>query len=114
MNEGEGRERNSRITKEPLMQFPLIVRADSPDHFNAQPLGLPELKTVARTEAEAIEQASQALVQWLASARVVQVSIPVPDPAQPWLDAFGRSANDPDFDEYLEAMEQARAAAEPE
>jgi len=96
------------------MQFPLIVRADSPDHFSAQPLGLPELKTVGRTEAEAIEQASQALAQWLAAARVVQVSIPVSGTGNPWLDAFGRSADDPDFDEYLEAIEQARAADQPE
>jgi hypothetical protein len=96
------------------MNFPVIVRADSPDQFTAQSLGIPELKTVARTEAEAIERASQALVQWLASARVVQVSIPVPDTGHPWLDAFGRSAQDPDFDEYLEAIEQARAADEPE
>jgi predicted RNase H-like HicB family nuclease len=57
------------------MNFPVIVRADSPDQFTAQPLGIPELKTVAQTEAEAIERASQALEQWLASARVVQVSL---------------------------------------
>jgi hypothetical protein len=31
----------------------------------------------------------------------------------PWLDAWGRSADDPDFDEYLAEIEKARAAAEP-
>jgi len=96
------------------MQFPLIVRADSPDHFSAQPLGIPELKTVARTEAEAIEQASQALAQWFASARVVQVSIPESDTGNPWLDTFGRSSDDPDFDEYLEEVKHTRTADQPE
>jgi hypothetical protein len=49
-------------------------------------------------EAEAIEQASQALAQWLTAARVVQVSIPVSGTGtgNPWLDTFGRSADDPD------------------
>jgi hypothetical protein len=102
------------IEKEPLMQFPLIVRADSPDQFSAQPLGLSELKAVGRTEAEVIEQASRALAQWLAAARVVQVSIPVSGTGNPWLDAFGRSADDPDYGEYLEAVEQARAADQSE
>jgi hypothetical protein len=79
-------------------------------------LGPPEFKTVGRTEAEAIEQASQALAQWLAAARVVQVSIPVSGTGtgNPWLDGFGRSADDPDLDEYLDAIEQARATDERE
>jgi predicted RNase H-like HicB family nuclease len=94
------------------MHFPLIVRADSPDHFSAQPLGLPELRTVAKTEAEAIEQASQALVQWLASARFVQVSIPVSSTDNPWLDTFGRSADDPDFDESLKEVTMQQPPAE--
>ena len=92
------------------MQFPLIVRIEPPDQFVAQPLGIPELRAVAKTESEAIEQASQALTHWLASAKVVQVTVPVVGTANPWLDAFGRSANDPDFDEYLEELGRARAA----
>jgi hypothetical protein len=44
----------------------------------------------------------------------VQVPIPVSGTVNPWLDTFGRSADDPDFDEYLEAVEQARVADEPE
>jgi hypothetical protein len=92
------------------MQFPLIVRADSPDHYVAQPLGIPELRAVASTEAAAIEQASQALTKWLASAKVVQVAVPVAVSGNPWLDAFGRSADDADFDEYLMELQRARSA----
>lgn len=92
------------------MNFPLIVRTDAPDHFVAQPLGLPELKAVAKSEAEAVQRASEALTQWLASAKVIQVSVPVPVSGNPWIDFFGRSANDPDFDEYLDEIRKARSA----
>lgn len=96
------------------MQFPVIVRADAPGQYSAQPLGIPELKTVAKTEAQAIEQASHALAQWFASAKVVQLAIPVATTGNPWVDAFGRSASDPDFDEYLEQLKRARGADLPE
>lgn len=96
------------------MHFPLIVRTDAADQFVAQPLGIPELRTVAKTEAEAIEQASHALTHWFASAKVVQVAIPVTTTGNPWVDAFGRSAADPDFETYLEELTHARAADMPE
>ena len=95
------------------MQYPVIVRIESENQYVAQPLGIPELRVVAATEAEAVEQVSQALGQWLASAKVVQVSVPVAGRGNPWLDAFGRSANDPDFDEFLEELQQARSADTP-
>jgi hypothetical protein len=44
----------------------------------------------------------------LKSGRVVQVS--VTGTGNPWIDFFGRSANDPDFDEYLDEMRRARSA----
>ena len=92
------------------MKFPLIVRTDSPDRVEAQPLGLPELKTVASSEAEAVQRASEALTQWLASVKVVHVSVPFPVSGNPWIDSFGRSADDPDFDEYLDEIRKARSA----
>jgi hypothetical protein len=91
------------------MQYPVIVRSESANQYVAQPLGIPELRVVAATEAEAIEQVSHALSQWLASAKVVQVSVPVVGSGNPWLDTFGRSANDPDFDEFLEELKRARS-----
>lgn len=91
------------------MDYPVIVRTESPHQYVAQPLGIPELQVVATTEAEAIERVSQALRQWLLSAKVVQVAVPVTG-RNPWLEAFGRSADDPDFEEFLNELQQARSA----
>lgn len=91
------------------MQYPVIIRSESASQYSAQPLGIPELKAVAATEAEALEQIGQALEQWLGSAKVVHLTVPVTDRGNPWLDAFGRSAADPDFDEFVEELKQARS-----
>jgi hypothetical protein len=53
---------------------------------------------------------SQSLTQWLASAKLVRVDVPVPGSGNPWLDTFGRSADDPDFEEFLKEMKQAGLA----
>ncbi len=72
-------------------------------------IGIPEIKAEATTEAEAVEQVSQALQHWLASAKVVQVSVPVPQNKNPWLETFGRSADDPDFEDFIEELKRARS-----
>jgi len=83
------------------MNYPVIIRAESTHQYVAQPLGIPEVKVVAATEAEA-------LVHWLAAAKVVQVAIPGEERGNPWLDAFGRSATDPDFPDFLEELQRLR------
>lgn len=90
------------------MEFPVIVRAEGVEGYVAQPIGLPELRVTAPSEGEAVAGVRQALEQWLASAKVVHVSVGTEQSGNPWLDAFGRSASDPDFEEYLEALQRAR------
>jgi predicted RNase H-like HicB family nuclease len=92
------------------MEYPVIVRPEDADGYVAQPIGLPELRVTAASEAEAVDRARQALQRWLASAKVVLVSVPGPEGGNPWLDSFGRSASDPDFEEYLEELRKARLA----
>ena len=53
------------------MNYPVIVRAESAHQYVAQPLGIPEVKVVAATEAEAIAQVTEALAHWLAAAKVI-------------------------------------------
>jgi len=90
------------------MNYPVIIRVESAHQYVAQPLGIPEVKVVAATEAEAIAQVTEALGHWLAAAKVVHVTVPGEAPGNPWLDAFGRSAIDPDFPEFLEELQRLR------
>ena len=91
------------------MKYPVIVRTESTNQYIAQPLGIPELTAVAATETEAIAQIGRALGEWLASAKLVQISVPIAGDENPWLHAFGRSAHDPDFEEFAEELQRVRS-----
>jgi hypothetical protein len=91
-----------------IMECVVIVRAQSEGRYVARPLGLPELESCAPTEAEAIEQVKQKLDDWLHGAKVVEVTVPT---GNPWLDTFGRSADDPHFEEYQKELERIRSDA---
>ena len=92
--------------KRTLMNYPIIIRADSAHQYVAQPLGIPEVKVVAATEAAAIAQVTEALGRWLAAAKVIYVTVPGKEPGNPWLEAFGRSSTDADFPEFLAALQR--------
>jgi hypothetical protein len=95
------------------MNYPIIIRAESAHQYVAQPLGIPEVKVVAATEAEAIAQVTEALGHWLAAAKVIHVTVPGEAPGNPWLDTFGRSATDPDFPEFLAELQRLRTTDAP-
>ncbi len=95
------------------MQYPVVVRTRSPDRYVAEPVGISELRVEAATEAEALEQVGHALSDWLESARLVQVDLPDREGSNPWLDSFGRSADDPLFEAFQEEMARARKRDEP-
>ena len=95
------------------MNYPVIIRAESAHQSVAQPLGIPEVKVVAATEAEAIAQVTEALGHWLATAKLVHVTVPGEAPGHPWLHAFGRSGTDPDVPEFLAELQRLRTTAAP-
>ena len=91
------------------MEYPVIVESRSAGRYVARPVGIPELTREGTTEAEALRRVSEALEEWFASAKVVQVDVPAArDTGNPWRDAFGRSSGDPDFDEFADELERAR------
>ena len=95
------------------MQYPILIRSKSAERYLAEPVGLAELRVEAATENEALEQVGQALKGWLGSAaRLVHLDVPASVSANPWLDSFGRSAEDPLFEDFLEEMSRARAEDE--
>ncbi len=94
------------------MQVPVIIQAEGEDLYSAEPLGKSELRVEAVSEAEALRKLTSSLKEWLESAKLIQLDISMDSEARPnpWLDTCGRSADDPDFDDYVAEIEQARAA----
>ena len=92
------------------MNYPVIVQRQSHEEYTAEPLGKPELKAVAHTETEALSKVGKALEDWLGSAKIVEVEVPGGNSGNPWLDAWGTSADDPDFEEYMAEIKKARSA----
>lgn len=96
------------------MNYPVIVQCKSVDEYVAEPLGKPELKVVAATEAQALTEVGKSLGEWLGTAKIVEVEVPGSGNGNPWLDAWGKSAEDPDFDEYQAEIRRARALEDSE
>lgn len=96
------------------MKYPVIVQTQTANRYVAEPLGKSELRVEGATEAEALRRLAEALALWLNSAKLVQLEIPVTagGTGNPWLDTFGRSADDPDFEAFMTEIEQARASRE--
>ncbi len=92
------------------MQYPVIVRPVSESQYAAEPVGKPELKVEAPTEKDALEQLGEILGRWLGKAKLVQLHVPESsETGNPWLDTFGRSAEDPHFEEVMKEIARARA-----
>ncbi len=87
-----------------MVQY-IMVRPEPPGHFTATVVGLPELRAVADNEPEAIEQARQLLVAWLANGKVVAVHVPNGVVPRPY--TFG-DPNDPSEKEFLEELARMR------
>ncbi len=95
------------------MNFPVVVQRNSAKEYIAEPLGKPELKVTALTEAEALAQVESALGEWLGSSKIVELEVPADLSENSWLAAWGRSADDPDFEEYMAEIERARVEDDP-
>jgi hypothetical protein len=96
------------------MQQLILVRADGPDHFTARAVAIPEVVAEGKTEADAVAQVRESLAALFTSAKIVSIDVPLYGHNNPWLDGFGRSANDPDFAAYQEEIQRARAAEDVE
>jgi hypothetical protein len=92
------------------MEQLVIVRAEAPGRYVARSLAIPEVTASADTEQGAIEQVRQSLAAWLSKGKVVSVQVPLAGAGNPWLDSFGRSADDPQFSDYQDEIQRSRAA----
>ena len=91
------------------MQFPVLVKTISATRHEAWVIGLPNIREVASTQEEALAKAKGAIERLLSSGDLILVSVPSKEKANPWLRLFGRSAEDPDFDEFVQEMRRLRS-----
>jgi len=66
------------------------------------------MKFTLYTKEPTLEKATQILEKCFTSAKVVQVEVHGNNSSNPWLNAFGRSADDPDFDNFIEEISRGR------
>jgi hypothetical protein len=90
-----------------LMYHLVIVRPAPAGQFTAQPLGVPEIRVVAPSPKEAVEQVQQALKEWVGSLYWVPVELPSPK-GHAVHDEAGHAKDDPEFQTYLEEIRRYR------
>jgi hypothetical protein len=91
------------------MDYLLIVRPEPEGQFTAQVMGIPEIRAVAATETQAIQQTKRLLTEWLAKATLVRVHLKTPDVAHPAMEFAGHAdPNDPVEQMYLEELARLR------
>ncbi len=99
---------NTEPTASPRMLYHLvIVRPEPEGQFAAQPLGVPEIRVVAATAKEAVEQVQRALKDWVGSLYWVPVELPEPG-SHPVHEGAGHAKDDPDFETYVEEIHRYR------
>jgi hypothetical protein len=90
-----------------LMYHFVIVRPEPPGQFTAQPLGVPEIRVVAASPKEAVDQVQRALKEWVGLLYWVPVELPKTNIHAVHQEA-GHAKDDPDFETYLEEIRRYR------
>jgi len=90
-----------QTTFEPISMFPLVlVRTEPPGQITAQLVGLPELRATAATREEALRQVRQLLGEMRNE--------------NPWRTFAGWAKGDPEYSQFLDAMQRCRQDIEAE
>ncbi|VXD21844.1 conserved hypothetical protein [Planktothrix serta PCC 8927] len=71
-------------------------------------LEYPSLKASANSKDEAIKKLSKRIQNFLQETEIIQLEIEVPKTEHPWLKFAGIFENDPQFDEFLQAIQDYR------
>lgn len=105
------------------MQYQVLVRKPSEQHFVASIVGLSDVVADGRTEEEAIAKIKAALTSQLAVSKLVTIEIESEDidreeeqgeTIDPWIRHAGIFADDPTFDDFLEEIAAFRRRVDEE
>jgi predicted RNase H-like HicB family nuclease len=94
--------------------YKILIEQTADGQSSATVLELPNCQVVATTPQEAIRQVRARLTQRLATAEIVSIQIPAPEPQNPWIEFAGIFKDDPDFADIAEALRADRTLTENE
>lgn len=92
------------------MEHLITIHATDNNRIVAQSLFFPDVRAEGATEEEAIALVRKELTERLARTRLVRIEVPEASPRNPWLEACGTFADDPQYEAYHEELRKARAA----
>lgn len=90
--------------------YNVLVEYQNQERVKASVLGWPECQVEASTKEEALQQLQEIVNQQLRDREIVslEIEVPVPQAEHPWMQFAGMFKDDPDFDEFLEFIEEDR------
>jgi predicted RNase H-like HicB family nuclease len=90
--------------------YNILVEYQTEERVKASILGWPECQVEANTKEEALQQLQEIVNQQLRDREIVslEIEVPAPQPEHPWMQFAGMFKDDPDFDEFLEFIEEDR------
>lgn len=71
-------------------------------------LDYPSLKASANSKDEAIKKLSKRIQEFLQETEIIQLEIEINKPKDPWMKFAGMFKDDPQFDEFLQAIQDYR------
>lgn len=77
--------------------YNILLEQTADGQSSATVLELPDCHVIAITPQAAISQVQARLTERLATAQIVSIQIPAPQPQNPWVEFAGIFKDDPDF-----------------
>ena len=94
--------------------YKILLEQTADGQSSATVLELPDCHVIAITPQAAINQIQARLTERLATAQIVSIQIPAPQPQNPWIEFAGIFKDDPDFADIAQVIRAERTLTESE
>jgi predicted RNase H-like HicB family nuclease len=96
------------------MIYDVLVTQEANERYTARVLALPDIVVSGTDEQEVLHQVQAAIAHLLNKSRLVRLTLPRPTDreADPWVRAAGMWANDPDWEQFQQAIHAYRQKIE--
>jgi predicted RNase H-like HicB family nuclease len=88
--------------------YKILLEQTADGQSSATVLELPDCHVIAATPQAAIDRVQERLSARLATAEIVSIQIPTPQPQNPWIEFAGIFKDDPDFAEIARSLRTER------